>query len=391
MRKVILHIDMNAYFATVAQIDDPRLLGKPVAVGGSTSRSIISTASYEARKFGVKSAMPIYMAKKMCPKLIIVPPNFPLYEKFTHAFIEIIAKYATKIELASIDECYVDISEEIATQKSKMKYIRNIQSDIYQTLKLQCSIGVAPNKFLAKMASDMKKPMGITVLSKHNMIEKMYHLPIGSMYGVGKKTAKMLNEMGIITVSDFVDYPNKWLLEKKIGKFYYILSNWAVGEDDSEVTTEESDLKSVGNSTTLLHDTNDYDEIKRVIANLSQKVAKRAQADALYGFKVTITIRYEDFKTISRSTTLQEPLNDHESILLNALKLLDNNYNSTKMVRLLGVTLGDVKKREHLYKKISLFESNVNIVKNRAIQQVIDNINRKIGKDKLITLNEMKE
>lgn len=389
MKRVILHIDMNAYFASVAQNANPDLANKPVAVGGTSSRSIITTASYEARKFGVKSAMPVYMAKKLCPKLIIVAPDFRLYEKYTHDFVEIIKKYGKKIELASIDECYVDISEEISRQKSKIAYIKHIQNEIYTQLNLKCSIGVAPNKFLAKMASDMKKPMGITILSKENMIEKMYPLPINSMYGVGKKTALLLNDLGIITIGDFANYSNKFLLEKKLGKFYYVLSQWVNGEDDSEVTTEEIDLKSVGNSTTLIHDTNDYDEIKLVLEELSRKVSKRAESENLFGTRISITIRFEDFRTITRSLTLIEPTNDFEKIYLSALKILDNNYIGANLVRLLGVSLGNVRKRDQFYKQISLFENSFSSSENRIIQQVIADINKKIGLEKLRTLKDL--
>lgn len=389
MKRVILHIDMNAYFASVAQNANPDLANKPVAVGGTSSRSIITTASYEARKFGVKSAMPVYMAKKLCPKLIIVAPDFRLYEKYTHDFVEIIKKYGKKIELASIDECYVDISEEISRQKSKIAYIKHIQNEIYTQLNLKCSIGVAPNKFLAKMASDMKKPMGITILSKENMIEKMYPLPINSMYGVGKKTALLLNDLGIITIGDFANYSNKFLLEKKLGKFYYVLSQWVNGEDDSEVTTEEIDLKSVGNSTTLIHDTNDYDEIKLVLEELSRKVSKRAESENLFGTRISITIRFEDFRTITRSLTLIEPTNDFEKIYLSALKILDNNYIGANLVRLLGVSLGNVRKRDQFYKQISLFENSFSSSENRIIQQVIADINKKIGLEKLSTLKDL--
>ena len=389
MKRVILHIDMNAYFASVAQNANPDLANKPVAVGGTSSRSIITTASYEARKFGVKSAMPVYMAKKLCPKLIIVAPDFRLYEKYTHDFVEIIKKYGKKIELASIDECYVDISEEISKQKSKIAYIKHIQNEIYTQLNLKCSIGVAPNKFLAKMASDMKKPMGITILSKENMIEKMYPLPINSMYGVGKKTALLLNDLGIITIGDFANYSNKFLLEKRLGKFYYVLSQWVNGEDDSEVTTEEIDLKSVGNSTTLIHDTNDYDEIKLVLEELSRKVSNRAESENLFGTRITITIRFEDFRTITRSLTLIEPTNDFEKIYLSALKILDNNYIGANLVRLLGVSLGNVRKRDQFYKQISLFENSFSSAENRIIQQVIADINKKIGLEKLSTLKDL--
>lgn len=391
-KRVILHIDMNAYFASVAMVNDPRLKGKPVAVGGLTSRSIITTASYEARKYGVKSAMPVFMAKRLCKDLIMVPVDFDLYEKYTNAFVNVIKKYATKIEMASIDECYVDVSDEIKNHKPLL-WVKSIQDDILKTTGLSCSIGVAPNKFLAKMASDYKKPMGITVFGPFNVKSVLWKLSINEMYGIGKKSALYLKEIGINTIGDFANFKNQELLKRKFGKSYYTLIKWANGEDDSEVNTIESNLKSVGNSNTLSHATSDYETLKNEISSLAKEVSSRAKNDNLYGKTVSLMIKYSDFKVISRSKKLKDISNDYEDIFIAAMELLDKHYMFDKEIRLLGVTLQNVHHLEHFVKQLSLFENDFSSFKKENSKQakIIEDINKKLGKNKVMFLSDIKK
>ncbi|MBQ9730899.1 MAG: DNA polymerase IV [Bacilli bacterium] len=381
MKRIILHIDMNAYFASCAQIADPSLKGKPVAVGGKSNRSIITTASYEARKYGVKSAMPIFMAKELCPNLIIVPSDFSLYEKYTRLFVEIIKRYSIKIEMASIDECYVDMSEELLNNPEPMKVVEEIQDKIYNELGLPCSIGVAPNKFLAKMASDMKKPFGITVLRKRDVELVLWKLPIDDMFGVGKKTAAMLKSLGINTIGDFANYENDMLLKKKLGKGYFTLTNWAHGIDESEVSTEVEDLKSVGNSRTLEENTNDYQEIKSMISKLSKMVSERAKKDELYSNQISITIKYDDFSVKNHSKKLDHPTNEYEDIFTLAMHLIEKYYDSSRYVRLLGVTMQNAAKIDSFVQQLSLFNQQEKQPRDLKINRLIQNINKQIGKE----------
>ena len=392
MSKVILHIDMDAYFASVAIVNNPKLKGLPVAVGGSSSRSIITTASYEARKFGVKSGMPTFMARKLCKDIVMVPVNFELYEKYTKAFVNIIKKYSPIIELASIDECYVDITDYLP-KTNKISYIKGIQDEIYHTLGLTCSIGVAPNKFLAKMASDYQKPYGLSIFGPHNIEDVLWKIKIEDMYGVGKKSAVILKNMNINTIGDFANYENQMLLKSKFGKAYFTLYNWSHGIASDEVCVEQHDLKSVGNSFTLNHSTNDYNTIKEGIKDLSKEVSERAIKDHLYGNTVAITIKFSDFKVINRSKKLKDITNSYEDILIAALELVDANYDYDKEIRLLGVTLQNVHRLEHYVKQLSLFDDNfTNFKKENSKQKaIIDEINKKIGKDKLMFLSDIKK
>lgn len=381
MKRIILHIDMNAYFASVAQIADPRLKGKPVAVGGKSSRSIITTASYEARRYGVKSAMPVFMAKELCPDLIIVNSDFSLYEKYTRLFVEIIKRYSIKIEMASIDECYVDMSEELINNPEPMKVVEDIQDKIFNELGLPCSIGVAPNKFLAKMASDMKKPLGITVLRKRDVELVLWKMPIEDMFGVGKKTAAMLKGLGIKTIGDLANYENDMLLKKKLGKGYYTLNNWAHGIDESIVSTEVEDLKSVGNSRTLEENTNDYQEIKSMISKLSKMVSERAKKDNLYSNQISITIKYDDFSVKNHSKKLDHPTNEYEDIFTLSMHLIEKYYDSSRFVRLLGVTMQNAAKIDTFVQQLSLFNQQESQPKDLKINKLIQDINKQIGKE----------
>ena len=391
MGKTILHIDMNAYFASCAQLAYPQYKGKPIAVGGKGSRSIITTASYEARKFGVKSAMPTYMAKRLCPQLIIVNPEFKLYEKYTNWFIEIIRKYATKIELASIDECYADITENLKkTSLAPLDYIKQIQDDILNTAGLPCSIGVGPNKFLAKMGSDYKKPMGLTVIRKHDIQQILWPIKIENMYGCGKKTSKMLrDEFGIYTIGDLAINQNP-LLIKKLGKGYEVLHAWANGEGSDKVDEEIDDPKSIGNSHTLYFDTNNYEESKAELKALSDSVAKRAIRHNLYGNSVSLSIKYSDFTSVVREKTLDFPFNDAKTIFATALQLYDENYDTSLNLRLLGVTLRNVAPLANFVKQLSIFDKPSSNRVNSQTTAIINRINAKLGKNMVKTAAQVR-
>lgn len=378
MSRIILHIDMNAYFASCAQVIEPKFQGKPIAVGGKSSRSIITTASYEARNFGVHSAMPVFQAKKLCPSLIIVSPDFRLYEFFTRKFIDIIKRFSDIIELASIDECYVDVTHKISINDNPFSFVKSIQDAILDETGLKCSIGVAPNKFLAKMASDMKKPFGITVLRKRDIPGMLWPLKIGDMYGVGKKTAIFFMDIGIQTIGDFVHYNDQAYLKSKLGKMYDVLIKWANGNDESIVHTESSDAKSVGNSRTFSHDTTDYQEIKEMFSKLAKSVSRRAIRDELFGVTISITIRYYDFRNSNRSLSIDDPTNDYEIIFMNAMRMFDQNYQEGRPIRLLGITLHNVAKIDSFAKQLSIFDRET-IRSHRKVDQIVKEINQKLG------------
>lgn len=377
MARVIIHIDLNAFYASVEEVKNPSLRGKAHAVGGSLRRGVLSTCSYEARKKGVHSAMPVAQALKICPNLIINPLDFDSYREYSNKFFEIIRKWCgDKVEVASVDECYVDFSDYSNYCTDVICYLKNMQKYIKDTLGLGCSIGIAPNKFLAKMASDMKKPMGFTILRKRDISKLLWPLDIGDMFGVGKKTAPRLKEIGINTIGDLARSENNFEVKYMLGKAFYTLINWANGKDNSEVIDYEVDAKSIGNSLTYDHDLIEENEIKFELKELCKVVSRRICVVSSLAFGVSITIKFNDFSHISRSLKLDEPICNDDEIYLKALKLFENNYYYDKPIRLLGVTLYDIKEKSEVIKQLNIFDIEIN---KDTTNDIINRLNEIMG------------
>jgi len=391
MGKIILHVDMNAFFATVEKILDPSLENKPIAVGGNSSRGVISTACYIARKFGVKSAMPTYRAKQLCPNLTIVRGHYDKYEEFRDKFLKILSEYSNIIEVASIDECFVDITDHFIKNPSLNPFdeIKKIQDRIYNETKLLCSIGVAPNKFLAKMASDYKKPMGITIIRIKDVQEILWPIKINDMYGIGNKTAPRLINLGINTIGDLaiqdVDNP---LLKKIFGKNLQRYINLANGIDDTPLVTESLNNKSIGHSTTLESNTSEYDILLERLKKLAKKVSLRAIEDKLVGNNISIVLKYSDFTVCNRSKTINKYTNKYEDIVNVLTKLFETNFNGEN-VRLVGVSLNNLIDQSNVQYQESI---NFNVNKNKHVdnttKELIDQINTKYNKKVVKKANE---
>ncbi len=379
--RIIIHVDMNAYFASVEKIINPSLKDKPIAVGSPFSRGVISTACYIARKYGVKSAMPTYIAKKLCKNLVIVHSNFKAYEEYQQKFLAIIRDYSSIIEVASIDECYVDMTERLKNDPKPLNTIKSIQDRIYNEIGLTCSIGISNNKFLAKMASDYQKPNGFTVISKKNLSETLWKLPIGDMFGIGQKTAPRLKEIGIDTIGDLAKCDKEnYELKKILGSNTGYFINCANGIENSKVEPEPEPCKSIGNSETLPSNTNNYDEIVDEIKKLALSVSNRAKQANMVGKTVTLQLKFASFKSITRSKNIGKYTNDKNEIIKYAVKLLDQNY-SNEMIRLVGVTLGETKENVETDTQLSFnFNEKTKSIKDIKAEEVINKINEKYGK-----------
>ena len=372
MSKIILHIDLNAFFATCELLKDPSVKGKPLIVGGGGRRGIVSTANYEARKFGIHSAMPTYLAMRKVPGLIIKEPDFKLYHHYSSLFFNYIKEhFSPLIEVASIDECYVDATSALKDVKNPLMHLRHLQQTLYNELGLQCSIGVAPTKFLAKMASNAQKPMGLTVYRRRELPHTLWPLPIGEMYGVGKKTAPRLKALNIHTIGDLAQ-TNDIEVQNLLGKSYFTLKDWANGQGSDEVLIEEEDPKSIGNSSTFLFDTEDYDEISALFKELAESVSKRAKKEGKTGYTIQIVMRYYTFETVNRSVTLAKPTNDALKIFYEAMKLFDKHYRD-EPIRLLGVTLQNLLDEGSLREQLSLFDDFSKKTKSEVIIDLLNN------------------
>lgn len=388
-KRIILHIDMNAFFATCEQLEHPELRGKPIAIGTKHSRSVISTASYEARAYGVRAAMPPYMALKLCPNLIFVEPHFDLYMKYSERFMKILYAKTQKIQVGSIDECYMDATEWIDPTSDPIAQVKMLQDEIRESTGLPCSIGVAPNMLLAKMASDMKKPNGITVLRIKDCPEKMWPLPVGALFGIGKKTAKRLMDEGIMTIGEIATAEQGSKVSELLGNSFLHFKRWANGHDDAEVQPESDAAKSIGNSTTLPQNTTNYDEIKSVISWLSKSVSQRAVEAKMIGKTVQITLKYDDFSVNTRAKRLSENTNSFDLIYAHAMALIDRHYNGQKPIRLLGVALQQLVAIDDYFTQATLFDTPRQPLPQK-IQSVLDQINQKWGAQTINTTTDLK-
>ncbi len=331
---IILHIDMDAFFASVEQMDDPSLRGRCVIVGGPSPRGVVAAASYEARKFGIRSAMPIFQARQRCRDLVIVPPRRGRYVELSRRIMAELRDFSPLVEPVSIDEAYVDISGCRRLHGDPRQTARRIKDRIQSRIGLTCSVGVAPNKFLAKIASDLEKPNGLTVISPEQVPSFIATLPIEKVPGVGRRAYETLQNLGIQTLGQVRGIP-EGLLVRKMGKFAHRLLELACGRDPSAVTPY-AETKSVSTETTLARDTRDRDILSRHLASQSQAVARDLRRKGVRARTVSLILKTADFRRHSRNRTLDPPVQSAERIYRTVRDLLQA-FTLTQPVRLVGV------------------------------------------------------
>lgn len=389
MDRVIFLVDMNAFFISCEMTRMPELRGKPAAVAGDPKKraGIILAANYEARKYKVKTAMTVNEARRLCPNIVLVPPTHGLYEKKSKEVMDILRRYSPVVQQNSIDEAWMDLTGCEALFGKPQEIAKKIMNDILCELNLWCSIGISENKFLAKMASEMKKPQGITELWQKDIEAKLWNLDVGEMYGIGRKTAPKLNNIGIYKIGDIAKADLKTLIKKfgKHGEKMYELAN---GIDDSVVSELQNVAdKSIGRSTTLSSDITDFEYAKTILMGLAEEVGTEARRYNYKGKAISITIKYNDFKVITRQKTIV-PTYLTKDIYRVGIELLNENWNTSKPVRLLGISLSKFRSEDS--KQLSIFDigdeldaGNEKSEKEEKLEKTIDYIRDKFGKDKV--------
>lgn len=373
MNRVILHIDMDAFFASIEQLDNPRFKGKPVIVGGS-KRGVVSTASYEAREFGVRSAIPIFEAKRLCPNGIYLPVRMSRYRELSDKIMSILDEFSPLVEQVSIDEAFIDISGTEKLHGIPEEVAFKIKTRIKEDTSLTCSIGIAPNKFLAKIASDIDKPDGLTIITGDKVQKFLSTLSVGKLPGVGDKTLKELKKLGIRFASDILKYP-KEAFKKRFGKFGQRLIELAKGIDESKVTPY-TQAKSISSEDTLPEDTNNLEVLKRWLMSQAEVVGRRLRKANLKGRTITLKLKYSDFRSVTRSRTINMPSNATKTIFDTASTLLENCGLPAK-VRLVGVGVSNFEEPAIQYQ---LFDSgDIAEKKLQKVDQAIDQVTDKFG------------
>lgn len=377
MRK-ILHVDMDAFYASVEERENPALKGKPVIVGGSAQgRGVVSAANYAARKFGIHSAMPMVTALRLCPDVICIPPRISFYVDVSQQIREIFARYTPQIEPLSLDEAFLDVTASEKLFASAEQIASAIKQDMKNELDLIASVGLAPNKFVAKIASDINKPDGYVVVDEEMVQAFLDPLPVSRLWGAGKATVALFEKMGIRTIRQLRRQSKEWLLSH-MGQFGHHLWQLANGIDEREVITE-GQAKSISHETTFAEDITNKELLTAWLLHLTEQVGSRLRRYELKGRTITVKIRHHDFKTLARSHTLVVETDNTDQLWQVARKLFFDNWNGKTPIRLIGMGVSGLTHHDDQMQQGDLFV-NESVVK---IDKLADSINTRFGPNTL--------
>lgn len=380
----ILHCDLDAFFASVEQLDNPSLRGKPVVVGGTIhSRGVVSTCSYEARKFGIRSAMPVAQAYRLCPQAVFLPVNMARYQEISKQVFSILSRYSPMMEIISIDEAFLDISGCTTLYGSPEEIGRLIKERVYSELGLTISVGISYNKFVAKLASDMDKPDGLRIITQGETLELLRPLHVSRIWGIGQKTQQMLDKLGIKTIGDIQDLPPQWL-ENKIGSSGRLFWELAHGIDTRKVEPEH-ERKSLGREETFPQDITDTSYLEKLIAQFAAELCRKLRRNELLAASITIKLRYGNFKTITRSKTIT-PCNSDIIVTQIATELLHHSYTNKQPLRLFGLSLGHLTTAAD-FRQGSLFDEPQSNANYKNIDQLMDKIRDRFGPEAINRAN----
>jgi len=381
MRRVILHCDLNNFFASVECLYNPAIRNYPVAVCGDQDlrHGIVLAKNYIAKKYGIITGEAIWQAKKKCPDLVVINPNYPLYLRFSKEAQEIYLRYTNLVESFGIDECWMDVSESTRLYGSGENIANEIKETIKSELGITASVGVSYNKIFAKLGSDLKKPDAVTVISEENYKELVWKLPVKELLYVGTSTRRKLNKVGIFTIGDLAETPPSFLRDY-LGKWGETLWIFANGLDDTEVTIidYESIIKGIGNSMTTARDLVNNEDVKLTFCVLAESVAERLRKHNFKGRTIQIYIRDNELNSIERQAKLGFPTYISREILNKSMEIFNNNWNWHKPIRSLGIRATDLVEA-NTYSQLSIFEAQNKRIKLEALEQSIDMLRERFG------------
>ncbi len=376
--RAVIHVDMDAFYASVEVLDDPSLAGKPVIVGGTPEgRGVVSAASYEARRFGVRSAMSAYRAVKLCPDGVFIKPRMSRYVEVSRRIFIIFEEYTPLVEPLSLDEAFLDVTGSRRLFGSAVEIGSALKSRIKNEIGLVASVGIAPNKFLAKLASDLEKPDGFVVITQEEAEGRLAPLPVSRLWGVGEKSQQVLAGLGVKTIGDIIRTP-KERLESCVGSYAGRLQELARGIDDRPVVVGH-DAKSIGAETTFPEDITDGDELNGHMDRLVERVARRLRKKGLLASTINLKARFKDFTTVTRAVTLVKPTNRTQTIRDAARDLLERRLDRRgRALRLVGVSASNLVPEKA--EQTGLFGDGQDEKKKR-VDRLMDDLQEKYGSD----------
>ena len=377
----IMHVDMDAFFAAIEQRDDPTLRGKPVVIGAQPGgRGVVATCSYEARKFGIRSAMPINEAHRRCPGAVYLRPDMQRYAAESRAIMQALENISPVVEPVSIDEAFIDITGLEKLLGTAKQIARTTKQRIFEAVRLTASVGIGPNRLIAKLASDYRKPDGITIVEPHQVLDFLGPMPIRNLRGIGDKTAERIERLGFHTVADLRRCPHESLTAHFGPKGADLLYNQSRGVG-SDVVGDDGQRKSISRETTFSEDIRDQKVLHNVLLDLAADVGHQTRAEGLAGRVVTLKIRFTGFETHTRRQTLDNPTNHDKVIFRTAVELAKKRSFQNKAVRLIGVGLSGWNTDET--QQMDLFDTEADGEKDKKLYATLDEIKNRWGKKSL--------